>query len=75
MALESGGQPWWLRPLPDLQAELTSQSGGLSSAEANSRLSRFGPNLFRDRQQQSALAQFLTRSDMLQSYATTPSAL
>ena len=61
MRIESGGETWWLRPLSALQAELTVKPGGLSTAEASARLSRFGPNLFRDRQERSAFSQFLTR--------------
>jgi Mg2+-importing ATPase len=52
---------WWLKPLPDFQAELGSDAAGLSSVEASSRLSRFGPNLFRDHPVQSLLVQFVAR--------------
>jgi len=33
----------------------------LSGAEAKARLARFGPNLFRERQEKSLLLQYLTR--------------
>ena len=52
---------WWARPPGAWRAELDTSDSGLSSAQARERLSRFGPNLFRDRQERSALVQFLTR--------------
>ncbi|MGZ4960748.1 MAG: HAD-IC family P-type ATPase, partial [Methylomonas sp.] len=52
---------WWLNSIPQLQAARANDATGLSSAEALSRLTEFGPNLFRDRQQQSLLLQFLSR--------------
>jgi len=61
MSGASGSQPWWLKPLTDTQAQLATDAAGLSGVEASSRLSRFGPNLFRARQERSALVQFLTR--------------
>jgi len=61
MADAAGGGAWWLQPLSALQAALATDVAGLSAGEASSRLSRCGPNLFRDHQEQSALAQFLTR--------------
>ena len=54
-------ETWWLRPQPDLRGEATADVTSLSSAEATARLSQFGPNLFKGRQERSALAQFLTR--------------
>jgi Mg2+-importing ATPase len=56
---ERGGDAWWLLPLPGPLA--AADAGGLSDAEARSRLAAVGPNLFRDRQEQSALAQFASR--------------
>jgi Mg2+-importing ATPase len=47
-------QPWWLN-------DHESTSEGLSSAEANIRLSKFGPNLFREHHDKSLLLQFLSR--------------
>ncbi|MGJ0483744.1 MAG: magnesium-translocating P-type ATPase [Methylomicrobium sp.] len=52
---------WWLYSISQLQAARSHDSTGLSSAEALSRLTEFGPNLFHDRQQQSLLLQFLSR--------------
>ncbi|MDO9107124.1 MAG: magnesium-translocating P-type ATPase [Methylovulum sp.] len=52
---------WWLTPPTDLQAERANDTTGLSSAEARSRLATFGPNLFRDHQQQALWLQFLSR--------------
>lgn len=54
-------QAWWLKPLPEPQAELATDAAGLSSVEALSRLAKFGPNLFRDRQEQPLWLQFFTR--------------
>jgi Mg2+-importing ATPase len=61
MSGASGGQAWWLNALSDIQAQLATDAAGLSGAEASSRLSRFGSNLFRARQERSALVQFLSR--------------
>ncbi len=61
MSASSGGGVWWLKPQAAWQAELGGDAGGLTSVEASARLTRFGPNLFRDRQERSALAQFLAR--------------
>ena len=52
---------WWLKPLANHEANLATDAAGLSSAEARSRLAEFGPNLFRDRQEQSLFVQFLSR--------------
>ena len=52
---------WWLKPLAEPQAELATDAAGLSSAEARSRLAKFGPNLFRDHQERSLFLQFLSR--------------
>ena len=52
---------WWLKPLAERQAELATDAAGLSSAEAGLRLAKFGPNLFRDHQEQPLLLQFLAR--------------
>jgi len=50
-------RPWWLEPAADEATE----SAGLSSAEAKTRLARCGPNLFRERQEKSLLLQYLSR--------------
>jgi len=49
-------RPWWLEPPPADDA-----SGGLSQAEAEARLRRYGPNVFRERQERSLLVQYLSR--------------
>ena len=54
-------RPWWLEPLPAGTAELAAVTAGLSGAEAGARLVRFGPNLFRGKQDKSLLLQFLAR--------------
>lgn len=54
-------KPWWLKPLSEPQAESATDAAGLSSAEAGSRLAQYGPNLFRDHQQQPLWLQFLSR--------------
>ena len=61
MAETKGGQAWWLTPLSVLQPEPATAAAGLSSAEARSRLSRYGPNLFRDHPERSALSQYFAR--------------
>ncbi|MDK9714506.1 MAG: magnesium-translocating P-type ATPase [Sulfuritalea sp.] len=54
-------RPWWLEPLSSGVGNLPAEVSGLSSREAKARLGRFGPNLFRERQEKSLLAQYLTR--------------
>jgi Mg2+-importing ATPase len=61
MPIGSTLQPWWLEPLPAGTADLATVATGLSGAEAKARLARFGPNLFREKQDKSLLLQFLTR--------------
>ena len=61
MPIDSTLQPWWLEPLPAGTADLATVATGLSGAEAKARLARFGPNLFREKQDKSLLLQFLTR--------------
>jgi Mg2+-importing ATPase len=56
---ERDGDAWWLQPLSGPLA--AADAGGLPDAEARARLATVGPNLFRDRQEQSALAQFASR--------------
>jgi Mg2+-importing ATPase len=52
---------WWLKPLATRDEESPTDSAGLTSAEAHRRLAVFGSNVFRDRQQQSLILQFLSR--------------
>jgi len=52
---------WWLKPLTELQAGQAGDADGLSAAEAGLRLEKFGPNLFRDHQEQPLWLQFLSR--------------
>jgi Mg2+-importing ATPase len=47
---------WWLQAPTEAQ-----DNSGLSAAEAQSRLSKFGPNIFRDHQEQALWFQFLSR--------------
>ena len=61
MPLDSTLRPWWLEPLSAAGADLAATEAGLSSAEAKIRLARFGPNLFRERQEKSLLLQYLIR--------------
>ena len=58
--MDQDNQRWWLTPRSQPQA-LATDAAGLSSVEARSRLSQFGPNLFRDHQERSLLLQFLSR--------------
>jgi Mg2+-importing ATPase len=46
---------WWLKP----QAELATMRQAYPVQRAHSRLSKFGPNLFRDHQERSLFLQFL----------------
>ena len=59
--MDHDNQRWWLPSVSEPQAELATDAAGLSSVEASSRLSKFGPNLFRDRQERSLFVQFLSR--------------
>ncbi len=61
MAAIADDHAWWLKPLADIEAELAATAGGLAKTEANARLARYGPNLFRDHRQQPVLLQFLSR--------------
>ena len=57
----SGGTPWWLDPIAESRTGPATGTAGLSGIEARSRLSKFGPNLFRDHQEQPLWLQFLSR--------------
>ena len=61
MPIDSRPQPWWLEPWPREEAERATGATGLSGSEAKARLARFGPNLFRERQERSLPLQYLTR--------------
>ncbi|HYK15834.1 MAG TPA: cation-transporting P-type ATPase, partial [Burkholderiales bacterium] len=49
---------WWLAP-PIITA--AARAAGLSRAEATARLTRSGPNLFRDHTERALLVQFILR--------------
>ena len=55
------GLPWWLEPLPTGAADLATLTDGLTGAAATAQLARFGPNLFRGKQDKSLFSQFLAR--------------
>jgi P-type Mg2+ transporter len=59
MPIDSTLRPWWLEPLSAVKSDLAAMEGGLSSGEAKVRLARFGPNVFRERQEKSLLLQYL----------------
>lgn len=61
MPSDSKSRPWWLEPQVLGEATTAATGPGLSGAEAQARLGRFGPNLLRDRQHQSLLRQYLSR--------------
>lgn len=61
MPIDSTLRPWWLEPLSAGTADLAAVAAGMSGAEAKARLARYGPNLFRERQEKSLLLQYLTR--------------
>ncbi|WKJ92269.1 magnesium-translocating P-type ATPase [Methylomonas montana] len=57
----AGDTAWWLCSASHLSTARANDTDGLSSTDARTKLAEFGPNLFRDRQQQSLLLQFLSR--------------
>jgi len=61
MPIDSKLRPWWLEPLSPDRDGLAAIATGLSDAESKARLARYGPNLFRERQDKSLLLQYLTR--------------
>jgi len=61
MPIDSTHRPWWLEPLSAGTADLATVATGVSGAEARARLARYGPNLFRERQEKALLLQYLTR--------------
>ncbi len=60
MPEESRLKSWWLEPLPAEAADPAAATG-LSAVEASARLARFGPNLFRAKQDKSLLRQYFSR--------------
>jgi len=58
-------RPWWLEPLSEAAGDLFAEVYGLSSRDAKAQLGRFGPNLFRERQEKSLLVQYETISVFL----------
>jgi Mg2+-importing ATPase len=61
MPIEQMPVAWWLEPLPVETAERADKASGLSEAEAAVRLTKYGPNLFRERKDKPLLLQYLTR--------------
>jgi P-type Mg2+ transporter len=61
MPVDSTLKPWWLEPPSAGAGDLATVATGLSGAEAKARLAKFGPNLFRERQDKSLLLQYLSR--------------
>jgi Mg2+-importing ATPase len=61
MSHASSKGPWWEKPLSECKSALEAAENGLSTAEADSRLARYGPNRFRDHREQALLLQFLIR--------------
>ena len=57
----SGQRPWWLESQPEISAEPSTEPTGLSSPEAEKRITQFGPNLFREHDEKSLLRQYLAR--------------
>jgi Mg2+-importing ATPase len=55
------GRDFWSRPLAELRAELGGEPGGLTPAEAEGRLARFGPNEAADHVRPRLWLQFLSR--------------
>src|SRR5690349_15864462 len=61
MPVDAKNRPWWLEPGLDEKAGLDSKTQGLSTAEAKSRLARFGPNLLRETREKPLPLQFIAR--------------
>ncbi len=61
MSNVSDSKSWWLEPLAEAKAGVTTDAAGLSAVEARSQLAKFGPNLFRDHQEQPLWLQFISR--------------
>jgi P-type Mg2+ transporter len=54
-------KPWWIQPLSTCLTELNATSNGLTSGDANERLARLGPNVFRSHADYSLLLDILRR--------------
>lgn len=52
--METPSDPWWSRTATEVLASIGSRPGGLSAAEADERLARFGPNRIRGTSRTSA---------------------
>lgn len=61
MSISRTARPWWIQPPAVTTTEPATESRGLSGAEAKTRLARFGPNQFRERQEKSLLLQYFSR--------------
>lgn len=61
LAPDSSPKAWWLEPLAHTEGASDASTNGLTSAEAKARLGRFGPNLFRDHEEQPLWLQFMAR--------------
>jgi P-type Mg2+ transporter len=61
MSGDTNARPWWLESSTEQALQPGAGTSGLSSAEASVRLSKFGPNLFRDHQDLPLWLQFLSR--------------
>ena len=59
--VDKSSPAWWLRPLASLLDEVRASATGLTSAEARTRLKRYGRNELRDRPARAPLVQFLRR--------------
>jgi Mg2+-importing ATPase len=57
--MDPHSRPWWLEALPVGTADRAARATGLSTAEAKTRLARYGPNLFRDARKTPLLLQYL----------------
>lgn len=58
---DEAGRTFWQIPLADLERQLGAGAGGLSSAEAATRLQRYGPNRLEARRRYSLLLKILSR--------------
>ena len=60
-ATDRVADPWWRRPLADLQRELAADGRGLADADAAARLARYGRNTFRKDRSRPLVLEFLLR--------------
>jgi Mg2+-importing ATPase len=61
MPLDAVVRPWWLEPLPGSDGRPGVGLAGLSGADAQARLAKYGPNQFRDHLERPLWLQFLAR--------------